>query len=508
MRLLIAECKQEVSTFNPHLSRYEDFAVRRGEQLVAYHRQVRNEVGGALSVFDQHPDLDIVPTYSAHFITSGGTLREACWQTIAGEFLEAIDKASRQGPVDGIYLSMHGAMASQQQSDPEGYLLEQIAGRFGSAIPIVVSLDLHGILTDRMLRHCDAVVPYHTYPHVDFYETGARAARLLLRILDGSVTPVTARVTIPALVRGDQLITETGLFGNCMRMAQQLEATNQGLSAGMFISNPFTDVPELQTSSIVVADGDPAWASQQALRMATLFWEHHQAMQVPLISLDAMASQLCEAHRKGEPGTWGLVDAADATSSGASGDSNEILRALLQAHYRGSVLLPIVDAPAVTAAFAAGVGQRLMIPLGGSLDPQRFSPIPLEVRVRMLGDGRLISESFGERWDAGPTAVLESGSMTIVATSRAVSLYDRTLFLAHGQDPRRFDAVVIKSPHCQFPMYAQWCRAMIGVDAEGSSSANLKRLGHQRCPRPIFPLDPDVSFVPKVLLYQRKLQPS
>jgi hypothetical protein len=54
-------------------------------------------------------------------------------------------------------------------------------------------------------------------------------------------------------------------------------------------------------------------------------------------------------------------------------------------------------------------------------------------------------------------------------------------------------------------MYAQWCRAMIGVDAEGSSSANLKRLGHQRCPRPIFPLDPNVSFDPKVLIYQRKL---
>jgi microcystin degradation protein MlrC len=172
MRLLIAECKQEVSTFNPHLSRYEDFAIRRGEELLAYHRQVRNEVGGALSVFDRRPDLTIVPTYSAHFITSGGTLREACWQQIAGELLEAIDQASRQGPVDGIYLSMHGAMASEQQSDPEGYLLEQIAGRFGISIPIVVSLDLHGILTDRMLRHCDAVVPYHTYPHVDFYETG------------------------------------------------------------------------------------------------------------------------------------------------------------------------------------------------------------------------------------------------------------------------------------------------------------------------------------------------
>jgi len=76
----------------------------------------------------------------------------------------------------------------------------------------VVSLDLHGILTDRMLQHADAVVMYHTYPHVDFYETGERAARLLLRILPARVRPVTAVVTIPALVRGDELITATGLL--------------------------------------------------------------------------------------------------------------------------------------------------------------------------------------------------------------------------------------------------------------------------------------------------------
>ena len=62
-----------------------------------------------------------------------------------------------------------------------------------------------------MLRHADAVVCYLTYPHVDMRETGERAARLLLRILDDGVRPVTARVTIPALVRGDELITDTGL---------------------------------------------------------------------------------------------------------------------------------------------------------------------------------------------------------------------------------------------------------------------------------------------------------
>src|SRR3954447_6107108 len=83
----------------------------------------------------------------------------------------------------------------------------------GERIPIVISLDLHGILTERMLRQIDALTAFHTYPHVDFLDTGVRAARVLLRLLDEEVRPVIAAVPIPALVRGDELITATGLFG-------------------------------------------------------------------------------------------------------------------------------------------------------------------------------------------------------------------------------------------------------------------------------------------------------
>jgi microcystin degradation protein MlrC len=91
----------------------------------------------------------------------------------------------------------------------------------------------------------------------------------------------------------------------------------------------------------------------------------------------------------------------------------------------------------------------------------------------------------------------------VVATSRPVSLYDRSLFYAHGQDPQRFDAVVVKSPHCQHHMFAAWAAAMLNVDAPGSTSANLKRLGHTRCLRPIFPLDEGVEFQPQVQVYRR-----
>lgn len=495
-RILIAECKQEVSTFNPHMSQYKDFRIRYGQDLLSYHRSVRNEVGGALSVFDQQADVEIVPAYSACFITSGGTLAAEAWQRIASEFIESIRHAA---DVDAVYLCMHGAMASQFEFDPEGFLIAETRRLLGDAVPIVVSLDLHGILTDRMVEYSDAIVAYHTYPHVDFFETGQRAARLLVKILDGA-RPVTAKVAIPALVRGDELITETGLFGNSIRLAQQIEAAPSGLSAGMFIGNPFTDVPDLQTYSFAVTDNDLELAKREALRIAESFWPSRQRMMVPLIDLDEMAARML--HSSG--GTIALVDAADATSSGASGDSNAILRKLIECGYRGRTLLPIVDAPAVQQALNVGLGATLHTTVGGTLDEGRFHPLPISGKVRHLADGLFRSESFGEVWDAGPSALIECDNFSLALSSRAVSLYDRSFFYSLGQNPRSFDAVIVKSPHCQHHMFAAWCAAMLNVDAPGSTSANLPSLGHTRCRRPIFPLDNNTSFQPTVKTFNRR----
>jgi len=202
-------------------------------------------------------------------------------------------------------------------------------------------------------------------------------------------------------------------------------------------------------------------------------------------------------------GTIAIIDAADATSSGASGDSNAVVKTLLQHEYRGRILVPIVDPAAVQMAFACGIGGTIETTLGGLLDQRRFEPMPVTARVRLLSDGVFRSESFGEQWAAGPTAVLQAGNVTFVVSSRAVSLYDRSFFFAHGQNPQHFDAVVVKSPHCQPHMYAQWCSMMLNVDAPGSSSANLKTLGHTRCPRPMFPLDDNVFFAPTATLFKR-----
>ena len=497
-RILIAECKQEVSTFNPAQSHYEEFRVVQGAQVLEFHRSVREEVGGALSVFDADPGVELVPSYGASSNTSGGVLTADSFHRLHQDYSSAITEASAHTPVDAAYICLHGAMQAADENDPEGALLAEARRILGEQIPIVISVDIHGILTDRMLQHADAVVPYHTYPHIDFYETGARAAELLLKILKGGARPVTARVKIPVLVRGDEMITATGAVGECIRKAQEIEASTDGLSAGVMWGNPFTDVPELRTNSLVVMDGDEKAARAHALDLAQRFWSHHEKMQVLLVSLEEAVRQAASV-----TGTVVMVDAADATSSGASGDSNAILREALRQDHAGAILAPLVDPAAVEMAFEAGVGRSFRTPLGGALDTTRYQPLALDVQVRSLADGKFRSESFGWPWDSGRTAVLTAGHATLVVGTRAVSLFDRSWFWANGQDPRHFDMVIVKSPHCESHMFADWCAKLIHVDAPGSTSANLPSLGHTICQRPIIPLDEVVEFNPVADIFRR-----
>jgi microcystin degradation protein MlrC len=400
--------------------------------------------------------------------------------------------------IDGIYVSLHGAMGADGELDPEGWVLREVRALAGPDVPIVMSLDLHGILTDRMLRQVDGLAIYHTYPHVDFADTGARAARLLLRLMAGGVKPTIARVTIPALVRGDELITKSGCYGDMIREAQRIERDGTALAAGVMIGNPFTDVPELCSQAIVMTDGTPEVAEREAVRLAEMFWPERHRMQGKFITLERAIQQAATMK-----GPVLFTDAADATSSGASGDSNLIIQAVREMGYRGRVLAQIVDEPAAAAAHKAGVGAEIEVALGGSLDPKRFPPMRVRAKVKLLSDGAAKLETMRAPLDAGPTAVLVFDNTTVVVMSRTVSLFDRAMYYANGLDPQDFDAIVVKSPHTEFHMYDQWVEKNFNIDIPGATSANLPTLGHTICARPVFPLDEGVTFTPAPVIYAR-----
>ena len=490
-RILVAECLQEISSFNPVPSGYDLFVVLQGDEMLDSQRGLNTFVAGALDVLEATPGVELVPTYSARSFSAGELSREG-FERLAAELLEEV-REKAEG-IDAVYFSLHGAMGADGYPDPEGYLLEECRKLVGDEIPIVISLDLHGILTDRMLRQVDGLTLLQTYPHVDMADTGSRAARLLLRILAGA-RPVIARVVVPALVRGDELITETGVYGTIIGRARELERARVALAAGFMIGNPFTDVPELCSQAIVITDGDADAAEREAILLAEAFWPDRARMQAKLIAVDDAIEEARDL-----AGTVIFTDAADATSSGATGDSNVILRALLDAGYEGTMLLPIVDPPTVEAAFAAGVGSIVRVRLGGAFDP-RFEPVELDVTVDLLSSGHCVHETYGAPNDTGRLAVLLHENVTIVATTRPANLFDRSVFFAGGRNPERYDLVVVKSPHCEPHMYVDWAARNFGIDAPGATSAKLVSLGHTVCARPMYPLDLDATFEARATLY-------
>lgn len=413
---------------------------------------------------------------------SGGRVAQEDLDRLIDEMLHA---AGQYPDVDGLYLCLHGAMAGQREDDPEGLLLAELRRRFPHR-PIVASLDLHAVLTDRMVQAADILVPYHTYPHTDQYETGQRAARNLIGLVAGNLRPTVARVPLPMLVRGDELLTATGRFGEAIAMCREIEASDGGLSAGVIIGNAFTDVPALQSNVLVTTDDDLPRARSEAQRIGRFMWDNRELFQASLTSLE---DAIAQAGR-----TAGLVvfsDAADATASGAAGDSNAILRGLLSAGFSRRALVPIVDAPAAQRAFAAGVGAAVNVTLGGTRDPTRFTPLPVTASVISLhADGFRYEDGTAAR--GGRVAVLQIGTVTVMVTERPVYVVGRRVFESHGLNPVDFDLVVVKSPNGFRTWYESIASLIVPVDVPGSTSANLRGLPFENCVRPIFPLDDNV----------------
>ena len=493
-RILLVECMQEISSFNQMPSGYEEFSVTRGPELLCQ-RGLNTGLGGAFEVFDA-AGIELVPTYSAR-AGSAGLLSAAGWKRLSGELVEAVAPAMNN--IDGIYVSLHGAMGADGELDPEGWILTEVRRLAGPNIPIVITLDLHGILTDRMLKQIDGLSIYHTYPHVDFASTGARAAKLLLRLMAKPTRTTIARVVIPAIVRGDELITKSGCYGDMIRECQRIERDGTAMSAGIMIGNPFTDVPELCSQVIVMTENDEATAKAEAVRLANEFWPQRHRMQGKFISLERAIAQASTMQ-----GPVLFTDAADATSSGATGDSNLILKALRDFGYTKRALAQIVDPKAARAAHAAGVGAEIETTIGGQHDPARFPPMKIKARVKLLSDGQARLETMRSGLDAGPTAVLTYDNTTVVVMARSVSLFDRAMYYSVGIKPTEYDLIVVKSPHTEYHMFDQWVEKNFNIDIPGATSANLPTLGHTICARPMYPLDEGVTFTPNPVLYARR----
>ena len=483
-RIAIGGLYQESHSFSPAPATIDEFlacTLLRGEETFERLSGMNHEVAGALEVLSDH---DCIPLLYGATAASGMPLRKSCYDRLKAEYL-ALVRASM--PLDGVVMTMHGAMVAEHIDDATGDLIDSVRNVVGPGIPITVSLDLHANVTRRMARSADALVGYHTAPHIDQKDTGRRAAQVMQHLLGGGRVEQ-AHCQIPMIVAAENGQTTVGPYSEVMNLALELETRPDILSASVFSVQPWLDLPEVGSSVVVVTDGDRALAQQEAERLARELWNRREAFEPKLTPYETAIDEALAS--EGRP--FVFSDSADAPSSGAPGDSTVLLSALLDRKVQDPVYLNIVDPVAVARAEEVGVDNTGSVTVGASLTDQFYTPVSFAGTVRTLFDGtfRFKGPGFhGVTFGMGKTAVWVVGGIHLVVMERGVLQWDPELYRCVGLEPGDARIVMAKSPAAFRAAYDELAHKIVNIDAPGVCSPNLQSFPWRRISRPIYPLD-------------------
>ena len=374
-RVAIVAYSQETSSFTTQRTTLDTFrAYGLAEGPAVLENRSNHEIGGFLhelqaAGFEWEPCPVIHATAGAHGPLTAAT---RTW------FEERITAGIRAAaPLDAVYLALHGAAAADDEPDTEGRLQELVRAIVGPGTPIVLSLDHHANLTQRMVDGCDALVAHRTQPHA-MRDTGRLAARLLMPILRGELEPTIAWRKIPLITHQEQFLTAGGPMKAWFDRARAMERLPGVASASTFPMQPWLDVAEGGWACAVVTDGDRELAERLAGELADLAWDLRDAfLRQESISPAEAVAQAIAADR----GLVVLSDTGDSVWGGAAGDSTALLAELLRQRPSQMALVPMVDPVMAEQAARAGPGGSVRGPLGRGLDPHFGPPVEIDAEV-------------------------------------------------------------------------------------------------------------------------------
>ena len=486
MKIAIAKFGQETSSFSPTpttLETFKQYGLYEGEEILTKSRGV-GPIGGFLEVAaEQEVDWIPVPLIRG-WAGASGVITAETLKFFEDKLLTGLCTA---GAVDAFYFDLHGAGQAENVPDSEGHLLERIRTHLGNEIPIVISLDHHANLTQQMLNCVNALVADRTQPHQPF-ETGQLAAKMLFAMMRGELKPTIAWRKIPMIAHQEQFLTTVaGPMREWFDLARHMETQPGVEAASTFPMQPWLDVPEGGWATAVVTNNDPDLANQLVAELAEAVWERRER----LWKLDSISP--IDAVRRAVEADRGLVvlsDTGDSVFGGATGDSTVLLREMLNQQVKQPALVPMVDPKVVQQAIAAGVGNELSTDIGGKQDTRFSRPVKITARVGALSGGRIRANVGGlESFDMGRTALLEVGSIRIVASeARGIGGNHPIVYRHFGIEPANAKMVVLKTAS-NWQYYTDMTSEVIRANTPGMTMSNLHEFDWVNLPRPIYPLD-------------------
>lgn len=400
-------------------------------------------------------------------------------------------------PLDGVFLALHGAATATVDRDPDGTLLRRVRAIVGPDVPVLGTLDLHTNVSWEMVKHADMLASYITNPHVDQAERGAECAAVMRAML-GGMRPRAAFVKLPFIPPATSQNTAGGPYADAIAFGQRHldhEVLNVSVSSGFSLG----DTPKNGLSVIVTTRTDAKRAQDVAAGIARWIWSTRQKWVTNLTSLEDATAMAVAAGRDAATPSLLFADVADNPGGGGRGNTAYILDAFIKADVQGAVF-GIHNDPALAAeAHALGLGARFRARFNRDETNVFSDKLEADAVVEALTDGQVVGRRgiyAGRSVNLGPTALLRIGGVRVAVVTQRRQLAEPRMLESLGVDLRAVRSLVVKSRgHFRAGFDDIWTPdRIIEVDVPGLTTVVLTRVPWREAPRPIYPLDPDMTW--------------
>jgi microcystin degradation protein MlrC len=472
-RIAIAGLAIESSTFSPAVTYEDAFRTRRERDVFSYYP--------FLAPGSTNRNRAIwIPTLRGHAIP-GGIVNRETYESLVNETLDLL---SQNGPYDGLFFDIHGAMSVKGLDDPEGDFIIRIREVIGKKTIISTSMDLHGNVSKRLARNSDLITCYRMAPHEDALESKKRAVdNLLSRIESGKGKPAyKAWIPVPILLPGEKTSTRIEPGKSLYAKVAPIAAQEGIVDAAIWIGYAWADEPRNHAVVMVTGD-DKGKVTSSAESLANSFWNvrHEFEFVAPVASLKESLDKAVNSDKY----PFIISDMGDNPTAGGAGDVTWTLREILnrpefKSENGPSLIYASIPGPDfVKKAVETGVGGKISAYAGAKVDGRFAPPLLLSGIVETIEHGDVNAET---------EVVVKIGNVKVIVTNKRKPYHKEKDFTRLGLNPRNTDIVVVKIGYLVPELYnmrGDWIMAL----TPGGVDQDLERLGYKRIKRPMFPLD-------------------
>ncbi|MCW8173939.1 M81 family peptidase [Verminephrobacter aporrectodeae subsp. tuberculatae] len=498
--IAVARLWFEGNSFCPRHTTLKDFQAREwhdAASMVACYKNTRIEMGAVVDWMHAHAADYQVHVLRCAAAPPGGPLDTGVYDAIANDIVHGLQQLQALHPLDGVYLSLHGAMLALDNDNADYALVKRVRECLGGKIPLALSFDLHANHDPQLGDLADIVVGYKTYPHVDMYETAERALNLLHRSLLGEIRPLSHVASTGVVLPSHAMATAAGPMHALETMAHTMVARRQALDVTPFGGFGYADTVRTSSSITVCVDalqhsGFDA-AKQHAAMLAQKMVDALHARRadfVPTLPNSSEGLRAAFDYLERHAGCVALADPADNPLSGGSGDTTGLFAALMAHPLRQETVFAFFHDPVLVGrCHALGVGARLQARLGGRVVPEYGAPVAFDAAVERLTNGDFVNDGPMEQGLAchiGRTAVLrgiEQPLLRVVLTETCQSPNDMAWCRLHGIDLQQVRLLCVKAKNHFRAAFASHLACIIDVDAPGPAMLDFRQLPYRFLPR-------------------------